>query len=139
MTAEELLRKQVDNAGYQLNQILNDFPESGVDIAPVAHMMTARQIAVHLCETYVAVKTLAQGGNHQWGSFIADAETWPELLASMTQLREDGLNAAFAASNGVDILSDYVVGHDYYHVGQLVAARLAAEPNWDMYVIYAHG
>lgn len=138
MTAEELLRKQAEESGFQLNQILKDFPESGVDVPPVAHMMSARQQVVHLCEVYVALKTHAEGGKHQWGAFTADAETWPELLASMATMREQGLEAAFAAEGGLDLVNGFVVSHDFYHVGQLVAARLAVDPNWDSYCIYSY-
>jgi hypothetical protein len=31
----------------------------------------------------------------------------------------------------------YIVLHDCYHVGQLCLVRLADDPNWDAYSIYA--
>jgi hypothetical protein len=31
----------------------------------------------------------------------------------------------------------YIVGHDNYHLGQLVITRMALDPSWEPYSIYS--
>lgn len=141
MTANELLKKQIEDVSYQLSKVLEGVDESALDfkIGPTA--MTIREIVEHLCEVYTAVETESKGASHEWGSFSIEDKSWSNLTVHFQALRAKALEIVEAAEDEKAILnaSAFVVAHDYYHVGQIATLRLATDPAWDPYSIYNHG
>ncbi|HEY0867330.1 MAG TPA: hypothetical protein VGE01_08125 [Fimbriimonas sp.] len=134
MTAKELLQFQLDDAGYQLDQVLSGFPEGS---AGNSLGMTPMQTLSHLGEAYVATSKQARGEKHDWGTFQLDAATFEEALEKLRSLRADAISTVLSGND--DALRAghaFIVAHDYYHVGQLCAQRLRCEPDWDAYSIY---
>jgi len=136
MTVEELLRKQTSDCGGQLSRAIAGLSEVDADKKPIPAMMTAREMMEHICEAYHAVKIHAAGGKHEWGSYTSGAETWESLIGHFQTLRETAIEAAFEGENGELLIADFIVGHDNYHVGQLVTLRSTIDPGWNSYSIY---
>lgn len=100
--------------------------------------MTPRDILEHLCEAYVALLAYTKGEKHEWGSYaIADKST-DSVLATYRECRKNAVDAIMAKDDETSVKHayDFIVGHDNYHVGQLVLSRRQAEPDWNSYAIY---
>lgn len=136
MTALELIKSQIEAAGFQLAQTLAGVSEDQVDFKPIPNLMSMREQVEHLCECYQAVKTHAQGGKHEWGKYSTGATSWTGLLETFRTSREEAVEMALASDDAVSVLSEYVVAHDNYHVGQLVVVRTSFDAEWNSYSIY---
>jgi len=136
MTAEEMLQSQIDDAGFQVRKTLEGFLEPAIDDKPFPGIMSVREQIAHLCEAYTAAKAHAVGESYSWGTLKVDVKTLPELKALFEKLRAEAIEAAWAAPDGMSLLNDYILAHDYYHVGQLVLLRLYVDPDWNVYSIY---
>ena len=141
MTSTELLRFQIDDAGYQLEKVLEGLDGSHVDGKPVATAMSMRETVAHLGEAYQATITEAAGGSHSWGSFQIDTDNWAGLVEKVMALRAQAADAALASEDedkGAKSAHAFIIAHDYYHVGQLAVIRIAIDSAWDPYCIYRH-
>lgn len=135
MTTLEFARTQVDGAKYQLDQTFAGLEEKDLDFKAHPSMMSACEHLEHLCEAYTACVKQANGEEHEWGSFVVDDRSLSNLLTVMAGLRQEAVDALFA-KEAYDAISDFLVLHDAYHVGQLCATRQALDPEWNSYVIY---
>lgn len=127
----------MDDAGYQLEKVLGGLDETTVDRKVCPAAMSAREMVVHLTECYLAAVTEAAGQKFEWGSYRPEDQSWPTVMAEFKAKRAE----AVAAVSGDDekrvkLASAFIIGHDYYHVGQLVLHRLEFTPGWDAYSIY---
>lgn len=135
MNAKELLSKQIDDAGYQLTQALNGMSETAMDSK--ATPQSPREIVAHLCECYEAAIAQSEGREHEWGSYDAGDKSTPILLGNFQALRERAVEKVLAGDDAAIWHGhQFIVAHDYYHIGQLCAARVADDPSWDTYAIY---
>jgi len=141
MTANELLIKQLEDVTFQLEKVLEGIDESTLDfkIAPTA--MTIRDQVEHLCEVYTAVEEESRGLSHAWGEFSIDDKSWSNLTEQFKALRSKSLEIVSAAEDDKGLLSAsaFMVGHEYYHIGQLASLRIATDSAWDPFSIYRHG
>ena len=139
MDAISLLKHQIDDSAYQLEKCLEGFPVESFDAKPIASGMSFREMVVHLLEVYHAAAKMAKGEKHEWGSYVAPELADEDLLSALTSLRATAVELLLAGGeSGIQTASAFIVGHDYYHVGQLVTLRLAVQPDWDSYSIYNH-
>jgi uncharacterized damage-inducible protein DinB len=139
MTAKELLRYQLDDAQFQLEQVLAGLDGSHVDGKPVNTGMSMREMVVHLAEAYTATIKEAKGEKHEWGTFELPHESWQELVDTAFALRAEAVEAALSVEDeekGMKNAHAFLVGHDYYHVGQLATIRIATDSDWNSYSIY---
>jgi uncharacterized damage-inducible protein DinB len=139
MTANDLLQTQIRDARFQLDKVLEGIDGSHVDGQPIASMMSMRQTMVHLAEAYAATLAELAGEKYEWGSLRLDAGDWTALLAKVFGMRDEAVASLMASADEakrIHLAHNYIVGHDYYHVGQLSALRIAADPEWDPYSIY---
>jgi hypothetical protein len=138
MTAAELLKDQLDDSGYQITKVLEGMPESGMDHKVTPGSMTPREQISHLCEAYEAFKINSAGGKYEWGSYKAAAHETGALTAEFQAKRGEAVAAALAnpTPETMKHAHEFIVGHDYYHVGQMCLARLAIQPDWNSYAIY---
>lgn len=141
MTANELLNKQLEDVTYQLGKILEDVKESDVDFKVSDGSMSMRELLEHLCEVYTAVEEESRGIEHNWGTFAIDDKSWSNLMAQYKTLRAKAIELVSGATDekGLVSASGYIIGHDFYHIGQLATLRIATDPSWDPYSIYRHG
>lgn len=139
MTAKELLRYQLDDAKFQLEQILAGLDGSHVDGKPINTGMSMRETLVHLAEAYTATIKEAAGEKHEWGQFELPHESWADLVAQVFALRDKAVEAALGLEDeakSVNQVHHFLIAHDFYHVGQLASIRIATDANWNPYAIY---
>ena len=137
MTANDFALAQLNLAGYMLDKVYEGIDERTLDLRVSPTAMTAREMAEHLSECYVAAAKIAVGEKHEWGNFESADKSWPALLNQMRDLRTVAMDACLNGSDeGLDCASHYVISHDNYHVGQLCLLRIAADSSWDPYCIY---
>jgi hypothetical protein len=138
MTATDLIKDQLDDSGYQLAKVIDGMPESGFDHKLTDIAMTPREQIAHLCEAYECFSVNAGGGKYEWGTYTAETGDTAALTVEFSKQRQKAVSAALsdASDEKIKLANDYIVGHDYYHVGQMCLSRLAVQPDWDSYTIY---
>lgn len=129
---ESMLRRQCDYVGGQVRAAVGDMKESTWDSRSTANGMTPRETLVHLCDVYQFVAEKARGGDPQWNQYHGEG-----LLVDFDRRRGEAVEACLASEDAYELLTDYIIVHDAYHVGQLCYVRCACEPEWDAYSIYA--
>ena len=137
MTAPDLLRSQIDDVGRMLRRTFEGLDDSNCDFKS-GNLMSPREQVTHLCVVYMGAKDVAAGRQKDWASYQVNEPSWAGLLAAFDSLRSEAVNA-FDLENEESMkhASDYLIGHDHYHVGQMCAVRLAMDPQWDPYCIYS--
>ncbi len=139
MTARELIEKQLDESGYQFNACLMGLTDEDFEAKPIAVMMSLKEILEHCMEACQAVITGVEGGKHSWGTFQAPALPMQQQIEHFNILRGHAISAGLSKiDEDAQWLNDYLVLHEVYHVGQMVAIRLAIDANWDFFSIYRH-
>ncbi len=138
MTAHKLLEDQLQDAGYQLEKVLEDMPASTMDHKVTSGSMTPKEQIAHLMEAYQAFLETAAGRKHEWGSFHPASTDNAELVAEFKAKRTQAVGAALSTEDAAIVwhAHQFIIAHDYYHVGQMCLARLATQPDWDPYAIY---
>lgn len=138
MTAQELLKMQLDDAGFQLTKSVEGLSEQGMDHRTTRDAMSPREALEHLGEAYEAFLVKSEGRDYEWGTYKIEDKSTPSLLKAFQEQREKAVNAALSTDDPEKVRSAhmFILGHDYYHVGQICQARLAAEPGWNPYAIY---
>jgi hypothetical protein len=70
---------------------------------------------------------------------VIEPKTPANLRKTWSEQRAKAVDAALSQDEdkGLKNAYEYIIGHDNYHVGNLVASRLQVEPEWDSYAIYA--
>lgn len=138
MSAQALLKAQIDYTGFQLATVIEGIPVDRWDDRVSPDAMSVREVLAHLSEAYSAFAKHAAGQSHEWGTYQPTARTPEELLEETMALRR----TAAALATEVDVLnelvlaSNYIALHDSYHIGQLVTLRLKIEPEWNSYALY---
>lgn len=138
MTAKELVLGQLNSTGKQLAEVFTNLPDSAADVKISSASMTPREIAGHLCECYIAFDAASQGKQHEWGSFVAPDLPMNQLVSHLMDLRNKAVQIVTDSDQDTHLgeAMDYVSNHDSYHIGQLVLARIQADPGWDPYSLY---
>jgi hypothetical protein len=139
MTIRDLLVAQMDESGYQLNACFEGMTAEQIDSNPVPNAFSPRECLEHLLEVCTAVQAMSEGKQHEWGTYVAPKLGALELLEHFRTERTKAVETAITSiDTNHNLASDYIVGHEFYHVGQMVTARLTLDPNWPPYSIYRH-
>lgn len=140
MTTKDLLKQQMDDAGFQLEKALEGVNDAGADHKVCASAMSARETAEHLCEAYTAAAAAAAGNKHEWGSYSLEDKSWDNVMTTFRRLRSEAVAGVLAADEerAASLGSAFIIAHDYYHVGQLASSRIDSDGAWDPYSIYQH-
>jgi len=138
MTAQHLLADQLADAGYQLDKLLEGMPEAALDHKVTPGAMTPREQVAHLMEAYHAFLETTAGRKHEWGSYRPVAQDTSALISEFKVKRAQAVAAALDPANEAKLheAHEFLIGHDYYHVGQMCLARIATQPDWNCYAIY---
>lgn len=138
VTAKELLKYELDQAGKQIEACLDGMPEAGYSAKCSQNGMTTIEILEHFCEAYTALAAACQGEKYEWGSFAIEDKSAANVTGVFRELRAKAVDACLKGDDDASLQHayDYVVGHDNYHVGQLVLLRLQVQPDWNSYAIY---
>ena len=107
MTAQELLKIEMNEAEYQLGKVLEGLDEDRADAKPLATVMSPREQVEHLSEVYVAAAEQAAGQAHDWGSYSVPDRCWRPMLDEMWKLRASAAEAILAGDDtlGTKILA----------------------------------
>lgn len=139
MTASDLLKYQLDDCTYQLEKCFEGIPEPLMDEKLDASGMSPRETLVHLAECCTAYLTMMEGGEHNWGTYVAPSTTTDGLKETLFALRAKVVQSAqsddIRSQKGA---SAFLVIHDPYHIGQICALRIAKDAGFDPYSIYKH-
>jgi uncharacterized damage-inducible protein DinB len=139
MLASEFASSQAEDCLHQLSACFKDVNDEHATQKPVECMMSIRETALHLMEAYTAIEKAAKGEKHEWGSFSDPGGDFASLIEKFHTARAVAVAAALASMDtNQSLIKDYVIGHEYYHVGQLVSLRLMLDSNWDYHSIYKH-
>jgi hypothetical protein len=128
---ESILRQQCEYVGNQVRASIRDMEEATWRARTTTSGMTPQETMSHLCDVYHYVAEKARGGKPEWGGYEGDG-----CLEDFDKLRAEAIDACLSAGDPVELLTDYIIVHDAYHVGQLCGTRIQAEPEWDPYAIY---
>ena len=138
MDAKDLLKTQLDDAGFQLSKVLEGMPEDALNKKLTSDSMSPKEQVAHLCEAYEAFKVNSSGGKYEWGTYQVPTSDTKSLVEEFKRKRAEAVDQVM--SNPTDETMkhahEYILGHDYYHVGQMCLARLAVQPDWNAYAIY---
>lgn len=138
MTAEQLIKKQLDHSGFQVEKVFEGLGEEFADKRAADKMMSPRETLEHLAECYVASQKSMAGEKHEWGSYKSQGGNLAELY-TITKAERDRAVASILAGDiekGAEAATDYLILHDAYHVGQMCTNRLSFDPEWNAYAIY---
>lgn len=138
MLATELLQSQIEDSGFQVRQVLAGLSGEQWDAKVNENAMSPRETVIHLTECYLATGAATRGEQHAWGSYQPTDTSEAAILAAWESERAAASALVTANPEHVGTGSAYIVGHDYYHVGQLVTLRLTLG-GFDPYSIYRHG
>lgn len=141
MTANELLVSLVNEVGAQLEKALDGFTDEHFEYKALPTMFSVKETLIHLTECYVATVTMLKGEKYEWGSYQPEATDHDSVLAAFRSHRASVVEslAGLDQEEGLKSVASFVVGHDNYHVGQLVVMRMSLGSNWDPYSIYNFG
>jgi hypothetical protein len=138
MTAKELAAQFVDESGYQFKACLAGVSADSFEAKPIEGVMSIREALEHCTEACLAVQKDAIGEKQSWGTYKFPAGSVDELVAIFEDERAKAV--ALAMDNfdnqGAHWLKDYIVAHEFYHVGQMVSVRLALSDGFEPYSIY---
>jgi hypothetical protein len=127
----------MDESGFQFKACLNGVSEQDFVAKPLEEMMSIREILEHHTECCIAVQKDFNGQKFKWGTFKFPEGSVEELV--MLYEVERARAVALAIDN-FDIkpnyAKDYIIAHEFYHVGQLAAIRIALKNGWEPYSIY---
>jgi hypothetical protein len=139
MDAKQLMLYQLESSGHQVDEVLKGLNEAHWDAKVRDGCMTVRETVPHLTECYIAARKDLEGQPHEWGSYLAADDAPAAIVAEMQSERQRVWEALMAADieKAGKVATQFIILHDAYHVGQLCAIRMAVEPAWDPYAIYA--
>lgn len=139
MTGSELIRHLIDDSAYQVGKVFEGIPEDVADMKVNEHCMSARETLTHLCDCVQALFAAMDDTKYAWGSFQPADSSIEGLLKAFREMRatvRERVTAQGEDDKTLKLAADYVVGHEFYHVGQMASFRLTFTPGWDAYSIY---
>jgi uncharacterized damage-inducible protein DinB len=137
MTSQELLQYELDQVRKQIEACFAGMSDEAFTTKCAPNGMSPAEILEHLADAYEAFIVTLRGEKYNFGSFVIDPKTRKNLEKAWTDQRKRAVEVAMTDDDKVmKEAYDYLVGHDNYHVSQLVLSRLQVEPGWDSYLIY---
>lgn len=129
----------IEDSGFQLNACLNGVSDELSTQAPLNGVMPIREMVVHIAEAYLAIVAGSKGEKYEWGSYADPGGSFSDLVVTVNGLRANAAEIALAQlEEHPEYARDYLAGHDYYHVGQLVSLRMNLDREFNPYSIYQH-
>jgi len=136
MSALELILQQLANAQFQITQAIDGLDAEHAEARSNELGMTIKEQIYHLTEAALAGKKSFTDEKYQWGSYAPEDGSWEGIKKGWLAIRAETVAAISEDEAVLTHAHEYLVAHDFYHVGQICAARRTVEPNWDTYAIY---
>jgi len=139
MDAKQLMLYQLESSAHQVDAVLKGLNEDEWDAKVRDGCMTVRETVSHLTECYIAARKDIGGQPHEWGAYVPADDSPAAIVNEMQAERQKVWEALMDADieKAGKVATQFIILHDAYHVGQLCAVRMAVEPAWDPYAIYA--
>ncbi len=138
MTARELLLQQLAHAEGQLLQAIRGLDAEAAETRVNPESRTIREQVVHLAEAAVATLVAFEGGTYEaWGTWVPEDRSWEGTKRAWHEIRAGAIAKLPEDDAGLLAAHGFLLAHDYYHVGQIAAARRVAHPEWDTYSLYS--
>jgi uncharacterized damage-inducible protein DinB len=140
MSERELLRSMIDDCGHQIQAVFGDMPEAGQDDPVTEQGMTARRTVVHLAECCLAIDAHLKGEKFGWGTYGGVGGTYADEFGDYLTKREEAVTKLLTSEDAkaLHAAHEFLIAHEYYHVGQGVLLRMRHQPDWNPYSIYRH-
>ena len=139
MTGREFADVLIDESGYQLNACLAGVTEETFVAKPLGAMLSIRETFEHLTECCLAVQAVFAEEKFSWGTYRFPAGTMDELIKIFDGERAKAVAIALDNFDSKpDYSKEYLIAHEFYHVGQMVSIRLALNDGFEPYSIYRH-
>lgn len=140
MSAREVFEKVAAAGESQLRAAYKGMPDAVFEARLNEKTMTPKEMAGHMQEACAALQKAMRGEEHEWGSFQPPAGSGEQAVAALMAERAKAVAAVLASPEPGKLAEglDYLTVHEAYHIGQIAALRLAHEPDWDAYSLYAH-
>ncbi|RYG26932.1 hypothetical protein EON82_01335 [bacterium] len=136
MTARDLLVKQLTDSEKQITLAIKGLDSGMAEACAYQGGMTIREQVHHLAEACVALMAIFEGRQHEWGSWDPEDRSWNGVKKAWRELRPKAVAAIGDSDDALLHGHNLLVAHDYYHVGQIAAARRTVQPDWTSYEIY---
>ena len=134
----DLIFSQLRQNEKMLWKIFEGISDSELDFRPLPTALSLREHLGHLCAGCEALMAIRQGREYDWDNIASHGSTVLELLSKFRQLRLEALPAGESINlEAASLLSDYLILHEAYHIGQLALSRKALDPSWDSLKLYA--
>ncbi len=140
MTAHDFAESLLNESEFQLFASLKDVSESDFTAKPIPVVMSMRECVEHLIECCKAVQAMVAGEKYNWGSYKLEASSMSDALDTFRTERAKAKALSLEHfETKPSLAKDFLIAHEFYHVGQICSLRHALNPEWDSYSIYQHG
>lgn len=137
MTGKDFAISLLDESCYQFKMCMAGISEDGFAAKPLGHVMSIREALEHQTEACIAVQKDAAGEKHSWGTYHFPEGSIAELLEIFDAERAKAVAIALDKfDDHPHYVKDYLIAHEFYHVGQMAAIRLALNDGFEAYSIY---
>jgi uncharacterized damage-inducible protein DinB len=140
MTGHDLIVRQLRDAHNQVEASIAGLDAEMAEARANDASMTIRESVAHLAEAAIAATASFEGREHAWGSYEPEDRSWDGVKDAFRGAFENAMSEVVQKPEEESAIlhaHDYLVAHNYYHVGQICAARRTVQPDWDTYAIYA--
>jgi hypothetical protein len=140
MGSIELIQYQLEIVGFQVEKVFEGLPENLYEATLSPDLMSPRLTLAHFLELFEAIEKQLNSETHEWGSYLNKQGTFQSLFTEYQHQRSKTISNALESKNvnSLKLLSDYIVLHESYHVGQLCSLRIAHDKNFNPLSIYRH-
>lgn len=137
MTGKEFAENLLEESGYQFDACLAGISDENFVQKPLGDTMSIREALEHQTEACIAVQKGTLGSKHDWGTYAFPDASVKQLIAIYHEERKKAVQAALEIfESDAHYVKDYLISHEFYHVGQMAAVRLALKDGWLPYSIY---
>jgi uncharacterized damage-inducible protein DinB len=138
MYLPQLVLSQLHQNEKMLGRVFDGLEDEELDFRPVPTAFSFREHVTHLCAACEALIALREGRHFDWDTFEAKGTTLQEMLSQFRSLRLKAIPLVEDITpEAAELLTDYLVLHEAYHVGQLSLTRHCLHPEWDSLSLYA--
>ena len=137
MTAKEFATTLIEESGYQFKACIAGISEVNFTAKPLGDIMSIKEALEHQTEACIASSKAITGEKHDWGAYRFPDGTIEELIGIFDSERTKAVALAMEHfEDHSQCAKDYIIAHEFYHVGQMCAIRQALKDGFEPYSIY---